>query len=151
MSVSNKAGTQSLSPAFAVGRRDIKNEMMVIERNVNDNLEFDLTYGNKVEKISVTIAAGNYSGDALVKELQEKINEELVKKGINEDFIKAQIGGVNTGVAGANDSNALCLIQNKNVNAPAEGDFIIDGVRGSAAFTIFYQSEGKMEIGRAHV
>ena len=145
VSVSNKAGTQSLSPAFAVGRRDIKNEMMVIERNVNDNLEFDLTYGNKVEKISVTIAAGNYSGDALVKELQEKINEELVKKGINEDFIKAQIGGVNTGVAGANDSNALCLIQNKNVNAPAEGDFIIDGVRGSAAFTIFYQSEGKME------
>jgi len=64
--------------------------------------------------------------------------------GLSDDLIEVGIGGVSTGVAGSNDNNALCLKLSKDAVLPQEGEYIIDGVRGSAAFYVFYQSEGKM-------
>lgn len=149
--ISETKGSQSASPAFAIGRRDIKNENVEIQAGVNDTLEFEVTVANTTYKLSnangtaVKLAAGTYNGTELIAELQKQINKSLVSLGIPSDFVKAQIGGVNTGVHGANDANALCLIQNTAVNAPKEGAVIIEGVKGNAAFSIFYQTDGKME------
>lgn len=147
LSVKNDVnGTQHVNKAFAVGRRDIRNNSIEIEKGLNDKLEFDLTYPGSNKTISVTMDEGKYSGSSLVKELQEKIDEQLENLGLDKGLIRAQIGGVNTGVVGSNDNNALCLIidDKGNVSAPEEGQYVIDGIRGSSAFSIFYESDGKM-------
>ena len=82
--------------------------------------------------------------EAQKAELQKQINKKLEAAGLPKDMVKAQIGGVNTGVVGANDNDALCLKINDNTALPDSGQYIIDGVRGSAAFNIFYQTDGRM-------
>ncbi len=142
--VSDVDGKQNVEPAYTIGRKDIRNGSVEIETGVNDEFEFDITYGGSTKTISVKIAEGTYSGGALVNELQNKIDAELVSKGLPAGMIEAGIGGVNTGVVGANDNNALCLKLSKTVQLPYQGEYIIDGVRGDAAFFIFYQSDGEM-------
>lgn len=139
----NKGG-QKVDSAFTIGRRDINHGSVTIEKGINDEFTFDLTYGNNSHPITISLDAGTYNGKKLVKEMQEKICEELKAMGLSDDLIEVGIGGVSTGVAGSNDNNALCLKLSKDAVLPQEGEYIIDGVRGSAAFYVFYQSEGKM-------
>ena len=139
-----KAGGQYVDSAFTIGRRDIRNDTFEISNGINDTLTFDLTFGGSSYTITVNLDDGTYGGSSLVSALQGKINEQLTAAGLPGNMVKAQIGGVNTGVSGANDANALCLTINSDVALPAEGQYVIDGVRGNAAFTIFYQSDGKM-------
>lgn len=143
-STTEKAGGQRVDSAFTIGRRDIKNHPVEIETGINDELTFDLTYGGSTQTISMVLDAGVYQGPALVNQIQDKINEQLLAAGLPKNMIKAGIGGVNTGVVGANDDNALCLKLSDSVALPAEGEYIIDGVRGSSAFSVFYQSDGEM-------
>lgn len=140
----SKDGEQTVDPAYTVGRKDIKNEGADIRKGINDELSLDLTYGNQVHKIQVTLDQGRYSGDQLKNHLQEKINEQLVKNGFPENMIEVGIGGINSGISGSNDQNAINFKLSDKVNLPEEGEFIIDGVSGNAAFEIFYQTDGKM-------
>ncbi len=141
----DKAGTQTVDSAYTVGRKDVKNQTTVIRSGVNDELTLDLTYGNTVHEISVTLDAGKYNGDQLKVHLQEKLNEQMKNLGLHENLIEVGIGGINTGVYGSNDRNALNFSLSKTVQTPAEGQFIIDGVSGNAAFEIFYQTNGTLE------
>lgn len=138
-------GSQTVDSTYTVGRKDVRTGVTTIRNGINDELSLDLTYGNTVQTISVTLDAGEYTGDTLKQHLQSKINEQLAGMGLPENLIEVDIGGVNTGVYGANDRNALNFSLSQTVQAPAEGQFIIDGVRGNAAFEIFYQTEGNME------
>lgn len=142
--VSNVAGKQNVEPAYTIGRKDIRNDKVEIEAGVNDEFTFDITYGGTMKTVSMQLDPGKYSGTKLVSELQDKINQQLVAQGLPAGMIEAGIGGVSTGVVGSNDSNALCLKLSKTVQLPYQGEYIIDGVRGDAAFFIFYQSDGKM-------
>ena len=45
---------------------------------------------------------------------------------------------------GANDNNALNFQLSKSVRLPADGTYVIDGVKGNAAFSIFYQTDGEL-------
>lgn len=144
VTVDNKAGTQTVDGVYTVGRKSVK-DGVEIKRGISDELTLDLTFGNTVHSINVTLDAGKYSGGQLKTHLQDKINEQLQSMGLPENLIEVGIGGINTGVHGANDSSALNFSLSKTVQAPAEGQFIIDGVRGNAAFEIFYQTEGKLE------
>lgn len=139
------AGTQTVDTAYTVGRKDVRTGTVEIRRGISDEFSLDLTYGNTVHSINITLDAGEYSGDELKAHLQGKINEQLTAMGLQENLIEVGIGGINTGVYGSNDQNALNFSLSKAVQAPAEGPFIIDGVSGSAAFEIFYQTDGKME------
>lgn len=143
-STSGKAGGQRVDSAFTIGRQDVNNSKIHIEKGMNDEFTFDFTYGGTSHPITLNITEGVYSGKDLVKEMQNKLNQQLKNMGLSENLIEVGIGGVSTGVAGSNDSNALCLKLSKSVALPAKGEYIIDGVRGSAAFYIFYQSQGKM-------
>ncbi len=140
----NVDGTQLVDAAYAVGRKDVRG-ITEIRNGISDELSLDLTYGNQTHTINIKLDAGEYTGSTLVRELQEKINEQLVQENLPEGLIEVNIGGVNSNVGGSNDNNSLNFKISKTVDAPAEGQYIIDGVRGSAAFEIFYQTDGSNE------
>ena len=142
--VSKTAGGQRVEPAFAIGRKDIRNDSVEIEANLNDVFEFDFTYPGGTTTFSLKLDPGVYNGTALVDEIKDKLNTELKAAGFNENIIEVGIGGVSTGVSGSNDANALCLKLSKTADLPGIGTYIIDGVKGSAAFYTFYQSDGKL-------
>ncbi|MDE7253403.1 MAG: hypothetical protein K2O32_10740 [Acetatifactor sp.] len=140
-----KDGSQQVEPsAYVVGRRNVLTEKVSIGDNVNDILSLDFTYGGKVHKLVMDLDAGEYQGDSLKKHVQEKLNEALKNAGLKENLIIVGVGGINSGVTGGNDDKALNFRLADDVAAPAEGQVIIDGVSGNAAFDIFYQTDGKM-------
>lgn len=143
-SVSQKVGGQRIDSAYTIGRRDVKNSSTIIEKGMNDELTFDFTYGGTTKSITMKLDAGSYVGNSLTNHIQEKLNEQLANMGFQTNLIKVGIGEVTSGVYGSNDENALCIMMNQSIPMPAEGEYIIDGVRGSAAFHVFYQSDGKM-------
>ena len=115
---SQKAGGQICDAAFTIGRKNIRGGSVTVEKDLNDEFTFDITCGNTVNNITVKLTEGEYDGNSLIAELQKQINKKLEAAGLPKDMVKAQIGGVNTGVVGANDNDALCLKINDNT-APA--------------------------------
>lgn len=132
---------------YAVGRKDIRHQGAKITKGINDTLSLDFTYGNKVYPISMTLSSGNYTGESLVKEIQEKLDEQLVKAGLPKGIIEAQIGGIHTGVVGSDDKNALVFKLTDKMKLPNESVvYKIDAIGGNAAFGIFYQTDGDMQV-----
>jgi len=142
--VTDKDGDQTVHPAYIVGRKDIRSEPVEITRGVNDQLSLDMTFGGNTYHIQVTLDQGRYDADSLKQHLQEKMDEQIVDMGLKKGLLQVGVGGINSGVAGGNDKDALNFSLSKEVASPASGDVIIDGVKGSAAFEIFYQTDGKM-------
>jgi len=140
-----KNGSQNEDLAYTVGRKDIRHQETLIRSGVNDTLALDFTYGNQSIPLEFKLDAGKYSSEALVQEIQKKMNEKLVAANLAENLIEVGIGGVYTGVSGSNDDNALVFKLSDSVKLPAEGEYIIDGVRGNAAFSVFYQTDGELE------
>lgn len=134
---------------YAVGRKDIRNVTTEITTGVNDTLTLDFTYGNTVKKLSMTLDAGKYSGSALVAHIQKKLNEQLVAEGLEPNLILANVGGINTGVTGNNDKNALTFSLSNSIELPSKDKdtvYTIDGIGGNAAFSVFYQTDGDIRI-----
>jgi flagellin-like hook-associated protein FlgL len=137
-------GTAPKDTAYTVGRKDVRNKSTEIKAGINDTLSLDFTYGNTTTTFTVKLDPGTYSGQELKNMLQEKLNDEVVKAGLSENIIEVGIGGISTGVVGANDNNALNFQLSKSVRLPADGTYVIDGVKGNAAFSIFYQTDGEL-------
>lgn len=57
-----KNGVQNVDSAFTVGRRNVKNQSVDIENNINDILTFDLKYGNTETSFKVKLDQGKYIG-----------------------------------------------------------------------------------------
>lgn len=144
---------------YAVGRKDVRNNITEITKDINDTLSLDFSYAtsedfageneDKIHKISMSLELepGNYDGNSLVKHIQDKLNEELMKQGLERNTIEVQIGGINTGVTGNNDANALVFKLSNTVKLPEENmEYRIDGIGGKAAFSVFYQTDGDMKI-----
>lgn len=134
--------------AFIIGRKDLTGEPVEIVSDANDEFSFDFTYksassfANGYEiSMDVKIPAGIYKGDELAKVLQEKIQEKFTEKGLADFVIKVTIGGENTHVANSNDDTALQIAVNRKAGTePTAGEYILDGIRGSAASFIFYKT-----------
>lgn len=133
--------------AYTIGRKNVKDAPVTIKSGKNDTLTLDLTYSGTVHTITMTLDAGTYQGKSLTKMIQEKLNEQLTSPalGLSENLIEVGIGGINTGVVGANDNTALNFKLSSKVLLPADGQYIIDGVRGNAAFSVFYQTDGELK------
>ena len=140
--VSNGAGPKDT--AYTVGRKDVRNNPVEIKSGINDTLSLDFTYGNNTTTFTIKLDPGQYTGEQLKKALQEKLDEEVVKQGFSKGIIEVGIGGVSTGVVGANDANALNFKLSSSVRLPQDGTYVIDGVKGNAAFSIFYQTDGEL-------
>ncbi len=139
-----KNGTAPSDVAFTVGRKDVKNNKVEIKSGINDTLSMDFQYGNNATTFTITLDAGTYQGESLRKMIQEKLNDAMVAQGFSENMIEVGIGGISTGVVGSNDANALNFKLSSSVRLPAEGTYIIDGVSGNAAFSVFYQTDGEL-------
>ncbi|MDE6313855.1 MAG: hypothetical protein K2M46_09615 [Lachnospiraceae bacterium] len=146
---SNIKGTSKFQEAYVVGRADLRNSDAKIKTGVNDVLTLDFTYPDKdgnpqMLTLSSTLPAGTYTGDEIAELLQDDFNKQLSDNGITDFVIQAKIGGINTGVVGANDANALNFtLKTANANVtPNEGEYILDGVSGNAAYTVFYKTSG---------
>ena len=138
-------GKQYVDSAYTVGRKDVQSVTTRIQAGISDELKLELTYGNNVYKLNMKLDEGYYSSDQLKAHLQQKVNEQLVANGLPANLIVVGIGDINTGVSGSNDDRALNFSLSKTIQAPSEGQFIIDGVSGNAAFEIFYQTDGSLE------
>ena len=135
------------APVYAVGRKDVKHNNTVITKGVNDTLSLDFTIGTEVIKLTMKLTPGTYKSGQLINEIQKKLNEQLVANDLPAGLIEAQIGGINTGVAGNNDANALVFKLAEHVKLPVEDVvYKIDGIGGNAAFSVFYQTDGDISV-----
>lgn len=141
--VTNKLGTQNVTKAFTVGREDIASGVTIRE-GISDTLTIDFEHDGVVDTIEMKLTPGEYTGPGIRTEIQRRLNEQLVQLGFEENLIEVGLGNINTGVVGANDDKALNFSLSKTVKAPTEGQYIIDGVGGNAAFELFYKTDGEM-------
>ena len=148
---SKASGSTNLEQAYVVGRADIKNNSVEIKQGVNDVLSIDFTYENDPPStLSFQIPPGTYTGAEIARLLTDgtkdtdSFTKQLEDNGYTGFIIEAAIGAHNTGVVGADDANALSFtLKQKNPPQPIKsGTYILDGVNGSAAYSVFYKTSG---------
>ena len=142
--VTNKDGSQIVNPAFTIGRKDVMSEGVEIKDGISDKLTIDLTYAGTVHTLEIELDVGVYSGAGIQQHIQKKLNEVLVANGFEENLIEVGLGDLTTGIVGANDDKALNFKLSKTAKVPGEGEYIIDGVGGNAAFEVFYKTDGEL-------
>lgn len=137
------AGSQSVTDAYIIGRKDVNNSISKIQKGINDELSFDVTIDGVVTTLRMTLDPGEYNAQELVKELQKKIDEQVAVSGLPANSIQAAVGKFNTNVSGADDKNALDIYLNRAAELKG-GEYRIDGLKGSALFEIFYKTDGEL-------
>ncbi len=153
------AGSSSASStSYIVGRNDLAPQTadeialgknVIIYPALNDQLIFDLTYGGNRYKIELKIPAGEYTSRELAAAVQQagrdKLNSMTDANGepFPQDAFRATIG---LNAMGLPESTTAIKSNDKLVMSfavPDDGKVddmlcIIDGIRGSAAYRIFY-------------
>ncbi len=145
---------------YIIGRNDLSPETseeissghnVIIYPALNDNLVFDLRYDGETYKVDLTIPAGEYTPKQLAEAVRDAgrtaLNGMTDKNGkpFPEDAFNATIGLTPIGLP---DPNTAIKSSDKLVlsfKVPDDGSIndtkcIIDGVRGSAAYRIFYEA-----------
>ncbi|MCM1267188.1 MAG: flagellin [Bacteroidales bacterium] len=160
----NVDGKQNGSDVYAVGRQDVKNEEVRIQKDGNDqlSLEFNITQGQgsnettvKSYKLEMVLDPGYYQGGALAAQIQKQLDKALKANGLPEGLIEAVVGIVDTKVEGANDANALAFRLSETVKLPddlpngADMKYGVEAIGGTAAFSVFYATDG--DIARAYI
>lgn len=140
----NTDGTQKVTQAYTIGRKDVKNQVSEINRGISDELSIDLSYNDVHYTIEVTLDPGRYQGETLRQHVQDKLDAWFEARGLKKGVIEVGIGGISSGVQGGCDNEALNFRLAADVASPGKGETVIDGVSGNAAFEIFYQTDGKL-------
>ncbi len=135
--------------AYIIGRKDITTGPIDIISGANDTFIFNFAYKDTTtqgansysKEMQVKIPEGTYTGDEVAKILQEQMQKKFDEEGIDDFEIQVGIGIYNTNVVGANDDTALqIVVKRKNGKEPAQGEYVLDGIRGSAAGFLFYKT-----------
>ena len=140
----DKDGKQKVTGAYTIGRQDVVSGTTKIRAGVSDELKLDFTVNNTLYTLEMKLDPGEYTGSQLQQHIQEKLNEQLVDQGFSSGFIEVGLGDILTNVVGANDDKALNFRVADDIPAKEEGDYIIDGVGGNAAFAVFYSTDGEL-------
>ena len=151
--------TTGSSVSYIIGRNEMNPETeeeietdtnVIIYYGLNDKLIFDLTYKGEVYKVDITIPAGGYDpngiADAIQKAGRDAISDIRDANGdsLPAEFFHATIG---LGAIGVDDDLNVTIPSNDklilsfvlpNNGTIKNADTIIDGVRGSAAYKLFY-------------
>ena len=145
---------------YAVGRHDVKDKEVKIQKDGNDYLTLEFTYPPydnavkddlKTVRLEMTLDPGYYKGKSLEEQIQKKLDEALEKAGLPRGLIEAGIGTVkhNVVISGAINDRALAFKLSDKVKGPAQGAYSISAIGGTAAFSVFYATEG--DIARAYI
>lgn len=150
----DQEGKQTGASVYAMGRQDVKNTTTKIQRDGNDTLSLRFTTPDAPDGITLEMVLdpGYYSGDELAAQIQEKLDQALEKAGLKKGMIEAVIGYEDPDVqkvTGAIDDKALAFKLSENVAVPKDGKYVIDTIGGTAAFSVFYATDG--DIARAYV
>lgn len=163
-------GRYTFSPdTRIIGRTDLTKEPVKIIQDVNDQLTFDFSYPGSEDhlEMTITLPPGEYANGVTLFGDKDHPNKELIaliKKQIEEydqndpyyeDIQKLfgkngcfdlnfYIGGYKTDAANNVDESALQISvtprKGTDVPDPEAGQYILDGVRGSAAPFVFYKT-----------
>lgn len=150
--VTDEEGKQDGGHVYAMGRQDVKNKVTKIQRDGNDELSLEFTTPTGMHKLEMILDPGYYNSDDLVKQIQMKLDEALEKKGLPKGLVEAVVGYQEPGtqpIIGSLDDRALAFKLSDKVAAPQNGTYKIEAIGGTAAFSVFYQTEG--DIARAYV
>lgn len=155
--IKDTKGAAAGGEVYAVGRQDLKNKEVKIQKDGNDYLTLEFTYPpaanapSKTVRLEMTLDPGYYKGEALEKQIQKQLDKALEEAGLPKGLIEAGIGNVkhNVVVSGAINDRALGFKLSETVKGPAEGAYKIQAIGGTAAFSIFYATEG--DIARAYI
>lgn len=134
-------GATFINNAYTVGRQDLGATIEIFP-TTNDILTFDLQYRGSKYTIDVAIPPGAYSRNQFITVFNQSMSKKLGELGLAGDTLVAQIGGT---VSNQNISNAnkfTLVAPSKNDGRDDRGAIVIDSIRGSAAYSIFYQSDG---------
>lgn len=142
-------GRNDLEPKEAAELESGKN--LTIFSGVNDMVVFDFTYNGVTKKIEFTLPDGDYTKQELADAVEQggrKAMAALVDENgqpFPSDFFNASIGlselGVsenNTGISSAGKLVLWCKLPDDGTHDDIS--CIIDGVRGSSAYRIFYDA-----------
>ena len=136
-------GRQVVSKAYVIGRQDVA-EGVKIRAGISDELMLDLTINGTEYNFQMKLDPGDYSGTGIKNHIQEKLDEQLVAQGFEAGMIEVGLGDIKTNVVGANDENALNFRLSNVTTLDEEGEYIIDGIGGNAAFAVFYSTDGEL-------
>ncbi len=149
--VSVRDGGVALSSTHApgvVGRKDIVSEPVEIHRDINDTLTVDVGLGNESVTLSAKLEPGTYTSSELKNKLQQLFDEAgkqvtIGGQSLEPGTLKVGVGDITTGVTGSNDSVALNFSLDIN-KLRSTGTWKVEGVGGSAAFSVFYQTDAEL-------
>ncbi len=149
----NKAGTID-GEVYAVGRQDVKNQEVKIQKDGNDSLSLEFTvpgWKNQPEILKMTLDPGYYKGDSLARQIQGKVDEALEKAGLPKGIIEVGVGTVTDSVQviGSINDRALTFKLSDQVKGPNMGAYGIEAIGGTAAFSVFYATDG--DLARAYI
>lgn len=135
------SGYSDVSEAYAVGRADLPSSIEIFP-STNDMLTFDIDYQGKLYTVDVQIPQGIYTPNTLATAFNNSLKSQLKQVGLPEDVVSAQIGVQNANQNVTNTNKFVLIEQKKDDGRNDNGQTVIQGVRGSAAYSIFYQSDG---------
>lgn len=142
-SIKDVDGRQVVSKAYVIGRQSVAGGVK-IRAGISDELSLDLTINGTEYNFQMKLDPGDYSGDGIKNHIQEKLNEQLVAQGFEAGMIEVGLGDIKTDVVGANDENAINFRLSNVTTLDEEGEYIIDGIGGNAAFAVFYSTDGEL-------
>ncbi|MDQ0157096.1 flagellin N-terminal helical domain-containing protein [Robertmurraya andreesenii] len=136
-------GSSYKTDSYIVGRETIVDKEIIINPNVNDRLTFDLYKNGAKATFDLSLPPGKYNATEIVSQLNNQLKEALTDKGFPNDTLLFQIGGIDSGT-NVDDNGKLVLKYHFVEDGRNDtGTYRIDGVRGSAAYTIFYRAQGE--------
>lgn len=149
-------GEQLGGRVYAMGRQDVKNKTVKIQKDGNDTLSLEFTTptheGNNAYKLKMKLEPGYYNSDQLVEQIQKQLDQALRDNGLPAGLIEAVVGydDPETHITGAIDDRALAFVLSKKVSvSDGDGKYGIEAIGGTAAFSVFYATEG--DIARAYI
>lgn len=128
---------------YILGRQALGNKIEIFP-NVNEVLTFDIYRNNVVTTVDVIVPPNTYTKSDFTAAFNTALKKGLKNAGLEEDLMRAQIGmDPSKPPVSYDKSDKFILLFNKHDDGRDDsGTYQIQGVRGTAAYTYFYNSQG---------
>lgn len=154
--IATRNGTTIDPATYLSGRKSLVNEQITINPHINDVLTFDLFISGQATTLSVQLDPGAYSASSIAAHINEKLAVQLAANGLRPDLVKAKIGlpggADDDSPSGPADGSILDQISKESLSfhiyheedgSKHSEKYIIDKMRGSASYSLFYDSVGE--------